>query len=190
MTNIVLIIVLIVWVNACHGGRRLKALRLSIIHAVVDVCCASLVTMLPFGACLFDYCRALSLFAKTRRAPSRHCRDARVYGHMTTAMHDVSTPPSPAPPLPLSRQSMPICRCRCVLYCAGKHLQPVLREADRGARDGAGAREPAENRGPGGEPAGPGGDLRRHGQRHDQHSLHRPQKGEILAAPRLLFFSR
>ena len=25
---------------------------------------------------------------KTRRAPSRHCRDARVYGHTTTAMHD------------------------------------------------------------------------------------------------------
>ena len=29
---------------------------------------------------------------KKRRAPSRHCRDARVYGHMTTAMHDASTP--------------------------------------------------------------------------------------------------
>ena len=26
---------------------------------------------------------------KTRRAPSRHCRDARVYGHTTTAMHDI-----------------------------------------------------------------------------------------------------
>ena len=25
---------------------------------------------------------------KARRAPSRHCRDARVYGHTTTAMHD------------------------------------------------------------------------------------------------------
>ena len=30
---------------------------------------------------------------KTRRALSRHCRDARVYGHTTTAMHDMSTPP-------------------------------------------------------------------------------------------------
>ena len=29
---------------------------------------------------------------KTRRAQSRHCRDARVYDHMTTAMHDMSTP--------------------------------------------------------------------------------------------------
>ena len=24
---------------------------------------------------------------KSRRAPSRHCRDARVYGHTTTVMH-------------------------------------------------------------------------------------------------------
>ena len=29
---------------------------------------------------------------KTRRAPSRHSRDARVYGHTTTAMHKLSTP--------------------------------------------------------------------------------------------------
>ena len=33
---------------------------------------------------------------KTRRAPSRHCRDARVYGHTTTAMHDMTTPSPPA----------------------------------------------------------------------------------------------
>ena len=35
---------------------------------------------------------------KTRRAPSRHCRDARVYGHATTAMNDnclLYTSPSP-----------------------------------------------------------------------------------------------
>ena len=30
---------------------------------------------------------------KPRRAPSRHFRDARGYGHTTTAMHDMSTPP-------------------------------------------------------------------------------------------------
>ena len=34
---------------------------------------------------------------KTRRAPSRHSRDARVYGHSTTAMHKLSTPPLPPP---------------------------------------------------------------------------------------------
>ena len=33
---------------------------------------------------------------KTRHAPSRHCRNARVYGHTTTAMHEMPpTPPSP-----------------------------------------------------------------------------------------------
>ncbi|CAN0160720.1 unnamed protein product, partial [Laminaria digitata] len=30
---------------------------------------------------------------KTRRAPSRHCRDAGVYGHTTKAMHDTEYTP-------------------------------------------------------------------------------------------------
>ena len=34
---------------------------------------------------------------KTRRAPSRHGRDAKVYGHTTTAMRKLSTPPPPRP---------------------------------------------------------------------------------------------
>ena len=34
---------------------------------------------------------------KTRCAPSQHCRDARVYGHTTTAMRNMSTPPPPPP---------------------------------------------------------------------------------------------
>ena len=38
---------------------------------------------------------------KTLRAPSRNSRDARVYGHTTTAMHKQSTPPPP-PSSPLS----------------------------------------------------------------------------------------
>ena len=33
---------------------------------------------------------------KIRRAPSRHGGDARVYGHTTTAVHKLSTPPHPA----------------------------------------------------------------------------------------------
>ena len=33
---------------------------------------------------------------KTQRVPSRHRRDARVYGHTTTAMHTLSTPPPEA----------------------------------------------------------------------------------------------
>ena len=32
---------------------------------------------------------------KTRRVPSRHCGGARVYGHATTAMHDMSTQTPP-----------------------------------------------------------------------------------------------
>ena len=35
---------------------------------------------------------------ETRRAPSPHCRDARVYCHTTTAVHNVSTPQSPLSP--------------------------------------------------------------------------------------------
>ena len=37
---------------------------------------------------------------KTRHAPSRHSTDARVYGHTTTTMHKLSTPP-PRPLLDL-----------------------------------------------------------------------------------------
>ena len=35
---------------------------------------------------------------KTRRALSRHCRDARVYSHTTTAMHGNEYNPSPSAP--------------------------------------------------------------------------------------------
>ena len=46
---------------------------------------------------------------KTRRAPSRHSRDTRVYSHTTTAMHKVSTPP-PSPPLASLASPPPIFR--------------------------------------------------------------------------------
>ena len=38
--------------------------------------------------------------AKTRRAPSRHYRDAMVYGHTTTVMHGMSTPNPALAPTP------------------------------------------------------------------------------------------
>ena len=41
---------------------------------------------------------------KTRHAPSRHCRDARVYGHMTTAMHEYRV--HPAPPHDICRRKL------------------------------------------------------------------------------------
>ena len=37
------------------------------------------------------------LVSETRRAPSQHCRDARVYGHTTTAMRDNEYPPRHRP---------------------------------------------------------------------------------------------
>ena len=56
----------------------------------------------PHGASL---CLVLAMSVwsvKTRRAPPRHCRDARVYGPTTTAMHDMSTH---APCFPSFRRS-------------------------------------------------------------------------------------
>ena len=46
-------------------------------------------------SCLVQPVSAWSV--KARRAPFRYCRDARVYGHTTTAMHAMSTPPRPLP---------------------------------------------------------------------------------------------
>ena len=56
----------------------------------------------PHGASRFVQAKSAWL-VKTRRAPSRHSRDARVYGH-TTAMHKLRTPP---PRFPLKRQHTP-----------------------------------------------------------------------------------
>ena len=42
---------------------------------------------------------------KTGRAPSRHCRVTRVYGHTATTMLEMNTPPPPLPPFLL------ICMC-------------------------------------------------------------------------------
>ena len=44
---------------------------------------------------------------KTQRAQSLHCRDARVYRHTTTAMHENEYPPSPIPyRLPHNRKNI------------------------------------------------------------------------------------
>ena len=44
-----------------------------------------------------------AVFSDTRRAPSRHCRNARVNSLETTTLHEISTPPTlpSPPPLPL-----------------------------------------------------------------------------------------
>ena len=62
-----------------------------------------------FASRLMQAMSAWSVY--TRRASSQHCRDAREYGHTTTAMHDMRTPRPQAvaahPPPPPSR-SLPI----------------------------------------------------------------------------------
>ncbi|CAN0595121.1 unnamed protein product, partial [Laminaria digitata] len=69
--------------------------------------------------------RAMSAWSmKTRRAPPRHCRDERVYGYTTTAMHDFeyTAPPSPQPhshPTPLRHPRIfrPSSTRRLLLFC-------------------------------------------------------------------------
>ena len=46
----------------------------------------------PHGALLLVHARS-AWSVGIRRAQSRHCRDARVYGHTTTAMRDIEYPP-------------------------------------------------------------------------------------------------
>ena len=66
----------------------------------------------PHGASRLG--QAMSAWLKTRRAPSRHSRDARVYGHTTAAMHKLSTPPTP-PPTPVLTHGL---RHHCQEECA------------------------------------------------------------------------
>ena len=49
---------------------------------------------------------------KSRRALSRHCRDVRVYGHTTTAVHGVSNPPPLGP-----RSRSLLCTGQTGKYC-------------------------------------------------------------------------
>ena len=53
----------------------------------------------PHDASSFVHARS-AWSVKTKRAPSQHGRHARVYGHSTTAMHEMSTPFPPRPPPP------------------------------------------------------------------------------------------
>ena len=51
----------------------------------------------PHGASCLVQQAMPSWWVKTRRRLPRHCRAARVYGHMTTAMHDNEYPLPPQP---------------------------------------------------------------------------------------------
>ena len=47
----------------------------------------------PHGASRMVQLAMSAWWVRIRRAPSRRCRDGRLYGHTTMAMHDMSTPP-------------------------------------------------------------------------------------------------
>ena len=74
---------------------------------------------------------------KTRRAPSRHCRDARVYGHTTTAMHDNEyispIEYTPTPPSVLGMQYRPF-RKMVISYVRPTSFYCVLILAERQGR--------------------------------------------------------
>ena len=62
---------------------------------------------------------------KTLRAPSWYCRGARVYGHTTTTMHDMSTPPPSLPSSPSNLYSisrLAASRSNCL-----RHFSPFVR---------------------------------------------------------------
>ena len=62
------------------------------------------------------------LFGQTRRAPSPHCTDARVYGHTITAMHGMRTP---LPPLHISSRgrNFPLDRSGSTVFCLVAYTQ-------------------------------------------------------------------
>ena len=71
---------------------------LSRVKLTLDATCPNISRRVALGAS-----NVYAWSAKTGCAPSRNCRDARVYDHKTTAMHDMSTPPQPpSAPLPSS----------------------------------------------------------------------------------------
>ena len=73
---------------------------------------------------------------KTRHAPSRYCRDARVYGHTTTAMHEIESTSllSAAPPETRPQRTFGfslVRRAYCSLFVA--LVSPCLVYGSRGA---------------------------------------------------------
>ena len=75
-------------------------------HFAAHPSCRYATRLTPYGASrLLQATPAWSV--KTRRAPSRHCRDARVYGHATTAMHDICLLYTSPSPRDLSTSRMP-----------------------------------------------------------------------------------
>ena len=77
------------FIGRCHPYAR-KSASLAVLSRMQLTLHATRPT--PHGASRLVQQAMPAWSAKTRRA--RHCRDATVYGHTTTAMHDMSTPHS------------------------------------------------------------------------------------------------
>ena len=76
-------------IRRCHPYATKSASR-AFLSGMQLTLCATRPT--PHGASRLA--QAMSAWSvKTRRAPSRHCRNARVYGHATSAMHQNEYPP-------------------------------------------------------------------------------------------------
>ena len=86
------------FIGRCHPYARKSASK-TVLSKMQPTLHATLPT--PHGASRLVHAMSAKP-VKTRRAPSRHCRDARVYGHTTTAMDAMSTP-TPTAFTPLAR---------------------------------------------------------------------------------------
>ena len=71
--------------------------RKSASKTVLSRCSSPFVRLVQHPTALGAWCLVHAMSARlaiTHRAPSRHCGDARVHGHTTTAIHDIEDPPS------------------------------------------------------------------------------------------------
>ena len=99
-------------IRRCHPHARKSASH--VVQDAAQPSCESPNTSWRFALGASNFCPV-----KTRRIPSRHRRDVRVYDHTTTAMHDMSTPPAPphlnycpTPSLTLAARCLPQSRGR------------------------------------------------------------------------------
>ena len=82
-----------IYIGRCHPYARKFAIK-AILSSVQLTLRATRPT--HYGATrLVQVMSAWSV--KTRRTPPRHCRDAKIYGHTTTAVNGTTTPPPPPP---------------------------------------------------------------------------------------------
>ena len=99
-----------------------------------------------FALGAINVCLSMSAWlVKTRRAPSPHSKDARVYGHPTRAMHKLSTPPpTPAPDLSSGTWTAPRCFSAVPFVC--RHTAVFVPYVGPRTGEGAGTSAEAQRR--------------------------------------------